>query len=424
MLTRRRFLQGLGASVLGASLLPGLPPSVSWAQGAARARRLLVFFSPNGTIHRFWRPTGSGSDFSFGAGTILEPLERHKSDLLVIDGLNFFTGTNHEGGMAAMLTNGGGAGTATGGMSIDQYVASRLGASDRFSSLEFGILTDIWGSNVQTRMSYSAAGQLVHPDANPRRAFDRMFSDLAGDAVQQSRLRSRRASVLDLVRGELNDLKGRVGAREKIKLDAHLTAIRSVEQSLQTEISCDVPTAPEQLNKDANDNVPAITKAQIDLAVTALACNMTKVSSVQVSHTVSPVVFSWVGNTEGHHSLSHTSDNNQTKLNEFVDAERWCAEQFAYLLDRMKQTPDPDSDGSLLDSTVVLWAKEMGDSRAHVCQSVPFVMAGGGFRAGRYLRFEGDSHSKLLVSICHALGLDNQTFGDPTTATGGLDGLV
>jgi hypothetical protein len=71
----------------------------------------------------------------------------------------------------------------------------------------------------------------------------------------------------------------------------------------------------------------------------------------------------------------------------------------------------------------VVWAKEMGDSRLHVCTDVPFVLAGAGFRPGRYLRAAGAPHGRLLVSICHALGLTNPTFGNPAAGDGPLAGL-
>jgi hypothetical protein len=422
LLNRRRFLATVGASLIAAPLCQMMMREAR--ADLPRARRLLVFFSPNGTIHHRRRPTVSGDAFSFPVGSILEPLAPHKDDLVVLDGLRFFTGDNHEGGMAAMLTNGGGASTETRGMSLDQHLASQLGAQDRFSSLEFGVLTDIWGSNIQTRMSYRGPGVLVHPDADPRRAFGRMFGDLTGDDLARERLKARRLSVLDLARDELADLHQRVGVEERRKLEAHLDSIRTVEQNLNTTLGCAVPTAPEQLNKDANDNVPAITRAQIDLAIVALACGMTRVASVQLSHTVSPVVFSWAGNSEGHHSLSHSDDRNTHGVQGFVDAERWCAEQFGYLLQRLKESPEPQGDGTMFDHTLVLWAKEMGDSRAHVCDDVPFVLGGAGLRGGRYMRADGQSHAKLLVSLCHAFGLENQTFGDPQTSVGPLDGLL
>lgn len=425
-ITRRHLLHSLGGGLIAAPfarLLTG--GGRAYAQGAATAKRLVVFFSPNGCVHQRWRPAGGERDFSFPDGSVMQALTPLRDRLVVVDGLDFYTGTNHEGGMAAMLTNGGGAGTETRGMSVDQFVASRIGADDRFPSLEFGVLTDPWGGQVQTRMSYRGAGELVHPDADPRRAFGRMFADLLGGDDEIARKRLRRQSVIDLARDELIDIRRRVGRPEQLKLDGHLSALRSLESSLFGEgLECGVPAEPDPLGKDVNDNVPALLDAQINLAVASLACGMTKVATIQLSHTVSPVVFSWVGNGDGHHSLSHASDAQPAKVLEFVDAERWVAEQFGVLVSRLAETPDPEGGGSLLDSTLVMWAKEMGDPRAHVCTDVPFVLAGGGLQGGRYLRYDGESHSHLLVSICHALGVPNETFGDATTGSGPLPGLA
>lgn len=421
-ITRRGFVRGLGAGLLAAPFTR-LLTGTARAQAADGPKRLLVFYSPNGCIHHRWRPEGGERDFVLRPGSVLEPLDGWRDRLLIVDGLNFYTGNNHEGGQAAMLTNRGGAGTPTRGMSLDQVIAGHIGAQDRFASLEFGVMTDIWGAGQQTRISYRGPGEVVHPDADPRRAFTRMFGDLAGGVDGMARLRRLRRSILDLQLDELADLHRRVGRAEQIKLQSHLDAVRTVEQSLFSDVACGAPDAPDALAPDQNDNVPALLDAQTELAITALACGMTKVASVQLSHTVSPVVYSWVGNTDGHHSLSHADDHQEAKVQAFVDAERWVAGRFAHVLDRLEATPDPESGGTLLDSTVVMWCKEMGDPRLHNCEAVPFVLAGA-VDGGRYLRVDGDSHSKLLVSISRLFGMQLDTFGDPTTGTGGLAGVA
>lgn len=422
-LSRRRFSFGLGASLLAAPIL-GLLHGTTRADTTQIAKRIVVFFSPNGTIHKHWRPTGSGANFSFPAGSILEPLAARKSGLLVCDGIDFHGTDNHEAGMAAMLTGNGDAGSATAGMSVDQYIASRVGQESRFPSLEFGVGTSAWGGSVQTRMSYLGPGQFAPPEDSPSSAFQRMFGDLTGDPADIERAMARKKSVIDLVSGELADLQKRVGKVERIKLDEHLTALRKVESGLQGGASCTAPTAPVDMAPHANENFPDIGKAQMDLLVMSLACGMTKVASLQWSHTVGPVVLSWAGVSQGHHDLSHADDGNAAGVADFVKAERWFAGQFAYLLDQLEAMPDPEG-GTLLDSTVVIWAKELGDPRLHDCKSVPFVLAGGKyFQLGRYLKFDSAPHQKLLVSLCHAMGLDNQTFGDASKGTGPLEGLV
>ena len=425
-LNRRSFLLRLGAAAAAAPLV-SLGIRRTRAADGDTAQRMIVFFSPNGTVHQHWRPTGGGTDFAFPVGSILEPLAEHQQDLIVIDGLNFFQADNHEGGMAAMLTCGGDAGSASGGMSIDQFVAQNLAVQTQFRSLEYGVQTSPWGGSAQTRMSYAGPGQFVTPDDSPKSMFNRMFGDLLGGDDAAAKLRARRQRVVDLLTEEAADLRARVDSADRLKMDAHLEALASVEASLQNAGSCDVPIAPIDQNPLLDENFPTVTKAQIDLMLLGLSCDMTRVASLQLSHTVSPTVFSWTGTSQGHHTLSHTDDGNTQGIAEFVACERWCAEQFAYLLTRLKELPDPIGQGSMLDNTLVVWAKEMGDARAHVCTDVPFVIAGsagGRWQTGRYLSFAGEPHNKLMLSICRAMGLTNDSFGNPAFGAGTLEGLA
>jgi len=380
------------------------------------AKRLLVFFNPNGTVPARWRPSGSGTSFSFPAGSILEPLAAWRDRVVVIGGLELKNANNHEGGMAAMLT--GGTGGDNQGKSIDQHVAGALGSTTRLRSLEVGVQTSAWGGSVQTRMSYSGPGQYVPPDDSPVSVYGRLYGDaLPGGAEQAVQ---RRQSVIDAVRGDVGALRSRLGSDEAAKLDIHLESLRELERSLGGG-TCGGGTAPVDGPLYDNDRFPTIGKAQMDLAVAALACGATNVASIQWAHTVAPQVFSWISLGEGHHSLSHQSDGT-AGVDQFIQAERWFTEQFAYLLGRLDATPDPDG-GTLLESTLVLWSKEMGDSRLHVCTDVPMVIAGAGFQTGRYLATSGAAHAKMLVSIANALGVQTNSFGDAGYGAGPLSGL-
>lgn len=428
MINRRTFVRSAAAAVLAGPFVDLAARRPARAQGVQGPRRLLIFHSPNGTIPRLWRPEGGENDYRFTADGMLTPLNDYRDDLLVLDGIDFLTGNNHEGGMGAMLTNGDGPGSVTNGMSVDQFIAGHIGGDTRFPSLELGVLTDPWGASIQTRMSYSAPGQFVHPDADPRSVFRRLFGGVSQDAQALMALQARRRSILDITRGEIADLRGRLGMVEQARLDRHLEGIRTVERTLFPEEggTCEAPVAPGRMNKDDFAMGPQLMRAQTDLAVTALACGHTRVATLQLSHTVSPVVFSWVGNNEGHHALSHAADQNLELVDQFREAERWVAGQFGYLIDAMKATPNPEGDGTLYDDTLILWAKELGDSRLHICESVPFVIAGTGgglYRPGRYLQYDHTPHSKLLVSLCQAFGIEVDTFGDPSTSQGPLEGL-
>ena len=119
MHSRRGFLTSTGAALVAAPFLELLRgQGRASAQGVdAPAKRLLIFFSPNGTIPRLWAPAGGENDYRFNENGMLTPLTDYRDDLLVLNGINFLTGNNHEGGMGAMLTNGNGAGSVSNGVS-------------------------------------------------------------------------------------------------------------------------------------------------------------------------------------------------------------------------------------------------------------------------------------------------------------------
>jgi hypothetical protein len=425
-ISRRSFGLGLGASVLCGSWLRGLSGAARAAETGA-AKRLVVFFTPNGTVHNHWRPQGSGSNFTLPPGSILEPLSAHAQGLAILDGIDFYGTSNHEGGMSHMLTGGGSASDVGAGASVDQFVAKQIGSQMPFPSLELGVQTSAWGGNVQTRMCYAGPGAYVPPEDNPAQVYSRLMDKVVAEpSAGPTPTDIRRKRVLDVVSEELNILRGGVGTAEQLKLDQHLDAIHQLESSLSIKGMCSDIDGPSALSVYDNDSFPLVSRAQIELLTTSLACGMTRVASLQLSHTVGPPVFSWLGISEGHHSLSHTDDGNAAGIANFVAAERWFAGEFAWLLDRLAATEDMEFGGTLLDNTLVVWAQELGDGRLHECKSVPFVLAGatGVLQGGQYLDFGGAPHQKLLVSICQMLGIDTPTFGNPTYGTGGLAGLV
>ncbi len=421
MSSRRRFLAGLGATTLAA-------PFCRLLTGEARAggvgpKRLLIMATPNGTVpDRLW-PTGGERDFAFGPGSIWEPLEPVRDQVTLLRGLQFHSATNHEGGMAAMLTNGDGPESL--GRSVDQVVASHIGMSTRLQSLELGVQTSAWGGGIQTRMVYGGPGYMLPPDDDPSSVYDRLFGDVVLGDVEAAKLRDRRSRVIDANRAELLDLQSRLGAVEQAKLGDHLDALADMERAMDTVLSCEPGERPDTGWVYDNDSFPVIGEAQRSLAVQALACGVTNVVTLQWAHTVSPVVFTWLGLSDGHHTLSHSDPTNVVGQDNYVLAERWFAEQFRTLVDDLASREDPEYGGTLLDTTLVVWAQEMGDGRLHVCTDVPWVLAGATdvLDGGRYLDLGPTNHAHLLVSICRAFGMDLDTFGNESAGRGGLGGV-
>jgi hypothetical protein len=412
LLNRRRFLQASATSILAAPFvrLVNRPAYAAPGSGTAAPPRLVVFFTPNGTIHEHWRPSGGESDFSFSSGSILEALSPYRDQLLVLEGMDFCTGHNHAGGLAAMLTAGG-------TDSIDQVIADQIGGSSRFASMELGAQTSFWGGTENTRMSYRD-GRFVTPNDSPLNVYDRMFADLGN-----AQLLSHRQRLLDIHRDEIGALRSLLGTEEQQRLDAHLESLDTMERAISGGASCASPAPLSYYGVNDNDSYPQVVQQQLDLAVQAMACDMTRVVSVQLSHTISQTVFTWLGHSEGHHNLSHAADADTSNVAKYVECERWYTDQFLYLLDQLSSQPDPATGAPLLDNTLVLWAQELGDGRLHTCVDVPWILAGnaaGFFRMGRKVDLTGETHDGVLTSIAQAFGVDLESFGAGTSGPIGV----
>jgi hypothetical protein len=432
---RRTFLRSLGAA---AALAPFVPSFDSEAGGTGFPKRLILLYSGNGTVYPNWLP--SGSETSFTLGPILAPLESHKADLIVLGGLRVGRegpGQGHSLGCGALWTGSrllddplftgmGGASGWCGGTSVDQVVAAASGADTARSSLEFGLQSG--GATNASRTIYAGANQPLHPEDDPYAMFDGVFGELDLSPEELERLRSERRSVIDVVKGDLASLEAKLGAAERNKIEAHLQGIREIEMRLEVDGpvagACEPPVIGDRIDVVANDNFPTLSRLQLDLLVTSLACDLTRVASMQWSRGLSPTRFTWLGIAGEHHELSHAED--AAAQSQLTEINAWYAGEVAYLLDRLEAVPE--GDGTMLDNTLVVWGNDLGNGAAHSSYPVPFVMAGsagGYFETGRFVDYGDALHNRLLVSICHAMGLDDvQTFGDMDTGSGPLPGLV
>jgi hypothetical protein len=441
-LTRRGFLRaaGLGAGALSLPLL-----------GAGRSRaagefplRFLVVFTANGTIPENWRPGGGETDFTLGR--ILEPLARHREKLLILDGMDMRSATSgpgdgHQQGMGHFLTGvellpgdtmGGCDSCApvswASGISIDQHIASFIGPDTRFRSLELGVKTSD-NANVWTRMCYRAASEPLPPEPNPYAVFDRVFGDFDTSRFDTEKRDYLRRQVVDFVYEDFAAVRGRLGADDRRRLESHVQGMDEIARRLDnpTELgaACVAPDLGARLDHRRDENYPAVGELQMRQAAMALACDLTRVVSLQWSNSVSGQRMPWLGIGEGHHDLSHEGDGNTDAKTKLTEINRWYAEQLAFLLDRLDEIPE--GDGTLLDNTIVLWGNELGVGNSHTRNNIPIVMAGSGggaLRTGRALRYDVRPHNDLYATLQQVYGIDQSTFGDPRFNTGTMPELL
>jgi hypothetical protein len=432
-LHRRQFLRDLGISAGALPFLTGLP-SITGAPAPQKRQRLVIMFSPNGTLpNEFW-PDQEGADFSFKS--ILKPLEPFKKQMLILHGIANKVrgdGDSHMRGMSCLLTcdelmkgnimGGGGnpAGWAS-NISIDQeiknFLQSRNETKTRFGSLEFGVAVpnraDPW-----TRMSYAGANQPVSPIDDPHQILKKVY----GRMKDKESL----VSILDDVRNDLKRVSSKLSSRDKALLDQHMTLVRSLEQDLADadkvgKLSHPVPQVDPSIEL-VNDNTPQISRMQIELLINSLANDMTRVATLQFMRSVGQARMRWLDVEEGHHSLSHEPDNNEDAHDKLKRINAWFAGELAYLARRLAETPEPgEGNGSMLDHTQLIWVNELGKGNSHTLSNIPFLLIGGGagFRTNRALDMGDVPHNRLWLSLAHSLGNQElETFGTERFCEGG-----
>lgn len=421
--SRRDFLWQMGLQAAALPFVLNLP-SLGFANQQSRKQRLIVIFTPNGTVPKAFWPDEEGTDFQLKP--ILEPLAPFKDRTLILHGVCDRIrgdGDNHMRGIGCLLTGielfpgniQGGSHTPAGwasGKSIDQEIKEFLqrnpATRTRFGSLEFGVLVpdraDTW-----TRMVYAGPNQPIAPIDDPYQ----MFTKLYGRQKDRETL----TSVLDELTEDLKTLAAVLPAEDRRLLDEHATFVRQMEEELKSDETTLQHAVPEleQGVKEQNDNLPKISRMQLDLLVNSFVNDFARIATLQYTNSVGQAKMKWVGVDEGHHELSHEPDSNETAQDKLIRINTWFCEQLAYLAHKLASTPEPGGSGSLLDNTLIVWTNELGQGNTHTLDNIPFVLVGNGldFRMGRSLKFGRTPHNRLLLSLAHGFGHHIEKFGNP-----------
>ena len=430
---RRSVLKKLGLTSLS---LPILSQSANLfsekAKKTAPKQRLIVMFSPNGTIPgQFW-PEKMGEDFEHK--TILKPLEPFHDKMLILRDLHNRVrgdGDNHMRGMSCLLTGielfpgnvMGGGNTPSGwpkGISIDREICdffqSKEETRTRFGALHFGVgvqdTADPW-----TRMSYHGPNKPVTPLADPYDAYQKIY----GNVRDKKKVRA----ILDDLNTDLNKIAKRLPESDRRLLIEHSKLVERMDKEYASgnslsKLRAKPPELPEGI-RNLNENIPELGRLQIDLLVNSFVNDFARVATLQYTKSVGQAKMKWLDIEDAHHTLSHEPDKNKDAYEKLVRINTWFAEELAYLLKKLDSTPEPGQSGSMLDHTLVIWTNELGKGNSHTLDHIPFVLAGNGFgfRMGRSMWCENSNHNRLLLSLAHAVGHPLETFGNPRLCKGG-----
>lgn len=436
--SRRKMLQTMGVSAAAAPFVPLLQSAKGGPEAAPK--RFITFFSPHGTIKENWVPTGDTNNFTLSP--ILSPLAPVQDRVVVIEGLDIvvsgppggphtvgpaylFTGSPMEEGNEFQHQSSGGPHGWGSSASVEQVIANQIGMSTPFKSLELGVQTG--GAHPGSRISYAGPGQPLAPQANPAAVFDQLFAGANTDAETKAKLKAERLRVVDIVKGELDALQGKVNQADKLKIEAHLAGIEQIEDWVNAEYDCTAFELGEVPPFNDFAEADVLAHQQVDLLVEAMACGITNVGSLMIRRGENDnFPYPFLGDEQLHHTTTHAAPDDAEARAWMTEVYTWYAEILAYLAMRLDAIEDPEG-GTMLDNTLILWGTEIARGYDHGWDDMPFVLVGGGggsVQTGRYHQFSGNNHCQLLTACCNAMDLDVTEFGGFDDGTGPLPGIL
>lgn len=423
-MNRRVFLKSSFATLA----LPALE-SVSATLPAGRAKasslqppkRMVCIGNSFGMYPKDFFPKEAGANYKMTP--LLAPLEKHRKDFSVFSHLDHGIKGGHFSvhSFLSGVKMGDAKGMPEGNITIDQRAAEHVGAATRFPSLTIGSEDGLHGG---CHMCWTRSGVRVPPISGPRELFRKLFINEGQNAQQEATDNFElKGSILDSILDDAKSLERRLGGQDRDKLDEYLTSVRDVETSLELDkrwSRVPKPEAPmaEPEDRSLVEDIPVL----YDLIAIALQTDSTRVASFEMAGTSFDTSF--FGLSSGYHSLSHHGQK-PDRIAGLVEIEMYQMQQLARFLEKMKSLKEPDSNGSLLDSSMVLFGSGMGNGNAHVNSDLPIILAGGGFRSGEHKRYPTANGKRvplcnLYLSMLQRFGLDTDFFG---TSTGTLTGL-
>lgn len=438
-LSRRTMLRGAGAA-LALPWLEAMTPARAHAAPGASAHpvRMAALYMPNGVHPDVWTPETTGRGFQLSP--TLEPLEDLKHELLVLTNLwneGSQGGDGHYVKISGFLTcttvtKTLGVDISVNGTSMDQLAAQRVGKRTPIPSLELGTspvttgvdrnvgYTRVYGSHI----AWNGPTSPLAKEIDPRHVFERLFR--AGQpetGAAQDRL------LLDRVIDDARQLRERLGMADRQRMDEYLSVVRSLEDRLERaerpeesdwkrRADVDPAARPAGPPKDFAEHV----RLMMDMIAMAFQTDSTRIATFMFNNEVSNQSFSFLDGVDGgHHSISH-HQREEDKLRQYRIINRWHVEQYAYLLRKLRDMKEGES--NVLENSMVLFGSGIRDGDRHDPHNLPVLLAGragGRLDTGQHLTYEKDTPlANLYVSMLDAFGTPVQRFADSTASLRGV----
>lgn len=420
-LSRRAMLRGAGVG-LALPLLDAMIPAAARAQSAAPPRRMLAVCNNLGVLPSEFFPADAGPNYT--PSSYLKLLNEHRKDFTVFSGvshpnvdgghpsdISFLTAAPHPASSSFRNT-----------ISLDQYIAERIGNQTRFPSLTLAVNT------AARSLSWTGNGVAIPPEQSAGGVFRQMFIQGSPLEVEAkiAELDTGR-SILDAVADQVRSLEGRMGASDRARLDQYFTSVRELESRLQESKGWErkpKPVVKEPEPQDPANPAQYMTKVanMYRLVRLAFETDSTRTVTLMLDSVSTPVVeITGVTISDGYHNLSHHGKS-EAKLAQLRIIDSWHMRLMADLFKESKAVQENGE--TLMDRMMVLYGSNLGDANAHSTTNMPVLLAGGGFRHVGHLAFDRNQNyplPNLFVSMLQRMGIEAGKFASSTGAMSGLD---
>jgi hypothetical protein len=456
-MNRRGWLKGVAGAALALPFLESMRKS----SAAEPTKRVYSFFIRQGNgvqqagynnePERFWpRSLGTLTKDILAvtnADRALSILADHATKLTLVRGTRFGfpgIGCGHSGGLNQVLTAaklmGEGKDTLATGPSVDYFISQQVNTP----GIEpLTLMSGPQSAYIAHGLSYSGPGQLRGAKNNPFAVYTALMG-VSGSPEVLQQIATRRKSVNDLVRGEMQELLAspQLSMTDRNRLDMHFQSIRDLEVGMSCTLAADRVASMQAMNTvfEANENRVKVADFMLELAALAFACDATRTGTLQIGMGNDSTRYTVDGVLQNtFHRISHRIDGdgdvgdpipNADVLHHGID--KIFAGIFKRFLDRLNAYPGP-SGGTLLDDSVVAWTNDLANGPPHSYSNVPWVLAGsaGGYlKTGQYIDAGNVTHNRLLNTIINAVGIRNSdgspydSFGDPSLTRGVIPAML
>lgn len=434
-LSRRRWLHGAGVLVG----LPWLESIPVWGDACIAngqeglPQRFGVVFMACGVHPDHWWAKGAGSEMQLSQ--CLQPLEPLKAKLNVINGLfnKNATGVGIHPGQTGNILSGAAlrkGAELRGGISVDQAIANAVGTDDVVPSLVLGCEQPTTGYH-ETNFSMAYSSHISWQNATSPVPME-VYPSLAFDSLFENRGNQRNKSILDRIQDEARDLERSASASDQVKLDEYLTSVREIEKRVErqrlsvnkaSELASDGRSilAMSRPDNGLPEDIREHMRLMADIVAIAFQTNRTRVASLLLCRDISGLLYPFLNASKPHHLASHDDLSDEwERITTY-----YCA-QYAYLAEKLEAMPE--SSGSVLDQSCLMFVNNMWSGSKHDSTRVPLLTLGGmggAMRTGQVLDYAGRPEEErrlcnFYLSIMNKMGVQATQFGDSSQQLQGI----